>query len=323
METVEATAREQAQLLLKELGLTPVDAPGIRAVSEHSASVPIPCDGPNGEPFLLKFFIVPAEGRFYPPEVRIEDYARRESAFYRYLDSSDPNRNMLPAPRVVLVDPQDPSRWILLERITGAVGPAEEVLDQDSLFELLEKLKQVPTDRLMGRRDFPLNHWDPVSYLDRVRMMYDPVLYVIGEKRWTRVLAFFKEALHWTDNRRAVFVHGDFTEQNIVVDQDGRPYLTDFERVGIGNEDHDFAWFWIHCTRDQAWKRAILYRWFGNRVGSARIRSEWGIRATLVYLALRRLRFGYLAAGDEDPRQTANLALLDAAIEGSSALFPQ
>ena len=53
------------------------------------------------------------------------------------------------------------------------------------------------TEALLGRRNFPLNRWDTVSYLDRVRMMYDPVLFVIGEQRWSRVQSFFNEALQW------------------------------------------------------------------------------------------------------------------------------
>ena len=211
------------------------------------------------------------------------------------------------------------------ERIDPGVRshPSAEVLAQENLFELLNKMQQVPLERLMGRRAFPLNHWDPVSYLDRVRLMYDPVLFVIGERRWGRTLEFFKEALHWTDNRKHVLVHGDFTEQNILVDEDGRPYLLDFERIGIGNEDHDLAWFWIHAERDQKWKRSLMHRWLDRRVGSDRIRSEWGIRATIVYLALRRLRFGYLADGDADAQQAQNTALLDAALAGGDEFFPR
>ena len=238
------------------------------------------------------------------------------------MDSTDPDRIKLPAPRTVLIDPVDPPRWILLERIPGAVGPAEEVLGLDQLFDLLRKLQAIPMQRLIGRRDFPLNHWDPISYLDRIRLMYDPVLFVIGERRWTRSQEFFQEVLRWTDTRPSVLVHGDFTEQNILVDAQGRPYLLDFERLGFGNVDHDLAWFWIHSGRSQEWKKQLLQRYFGERVGSERIRAEWGIRAALVYLALRRLRFAYLVHGDEDPNVSANLALLDATFEGGTELFP-
>ena len=291
-------------------------------MSGHSSSIPIPCEGPNGELFLFKFFIPPAEGKFYPAGVRIDDYARREGAFYRFLDSTDPDRLRLPAPRTVLMDPSDPPNWILLERIPGAIGPAEELLGMDQLFELLQKLQAISIERLMGRRDFPLNHWDPISYLDRIRLMYDPVLFVIGEQRWTRSQDFFNEALRWTDTRPSVLVHGDFTEQNILVDDAGRPYLLDFERLGFGNPDHDLAWFWIHTERSQEWKKELMQRYLGQRVGSDRIRTEWGIRATLVYLAMRRLRFAYLMHGDEDPNVSANLALLDATLVGGTELFP-
>ena len=103
---------------------------------------------------------------------------------------------------------------------------------------------------------------------------------------------------------------------------DGRPFLIDFERVGMGNVDHDLAWFWIHSARNQEWNKRLVQRWLGERVGGDRIRAEWGIRSTLAYLAVARLRWGYLKHGDEDPRQSKNLALLDAAIAGGRDLFP-
>jgi hypothetical protein len=317
----EARYLEDAKQTLSELGLheTPVR---VRPVSGHQTSLLVPCEGDGRRQFLLKYFVAPAEGRFYPPDIRIEDYARREGGFYRFLDTVDPGRNLLPAPKTILIDTKDPPRWILLERIPSAVGPAEEVLGIDHVFELMSRLQKMPLDRLLGRRHFPLNHWDPVSYLDRARRMYDPVLFVVGERRWTRVEEFFREAIRWTDIRKPLLVHGDFTEQNILVDEHGEPFLVDFERVGVGNEDHDFAWFWIHTKRSNEWKTRLLERYLGHRVGSDRIRSEWGMRGALVYLALRRLRFGYMANGNEDRGQAPNLALLDAAVDGGRELFP-
>ena len=47
----------------------------------------------------------------------------------------------------------------------------------------------------------------------------------------------------------------------------------------------------------------------GGSLGGDRIRAEWGIRSAAVYLAVRRLRWGYLTSGDDDPRKGANLAL--------------
>jgi hypothetical protein len=63
-------------------------------------------------------------------------------------------------------------------------------------------------------------------------------------------------------------------------------------------------------------------RWLHSRVGGDRIRTEWGIRAAIALLAVQRLRWGYLTHGDEDPRLSANLALLDAALAGEADLFP-
>ena len=311
-----------AHQVIGELGLEVVGEMRRRFGVEHSSSLLVPCNGVDGRPFLLKFFVPPPEGKYYPAGVRIDDYARREGAFYRYLDSMDPERRMVSAPRTIVIDNRDPPRWILVERISGAVGPAEEVLSMDHVFELLRLIQDIPVDHLLGRRDFPLNRWDPVSLLERVRLMYDPVLYVIGEARWGRALEFFTEALRWNESRPQTVVHGDFTDHNILVDSEGRPFLLDFERIGIGNQDHDLGWFWIHSERSQEWKTSLLARYWERTVGSERIRSEWGIRSTLVYLALRRLRFSYLTCGDKDPDKAKNLGLLDAAMAGGAELFP-
>jgi len=321
-EHYERLYRKQALDVLAELGLEESKDIRVRPTSGHHSSILVPCDGFNAQAFLLKMFLPPEEGQYYPAGVRIDDYARRECAFYRYLDSVDPDRRMIPAPKTILLDSSDPPRWILLERIDGAIGPDEEVMGADHVFELLAMLKSLPVDQLMGRRNFPLNRLDTFSYLDRVRKMYDPVLKVIGEKRWTQTTEFFEEALRWTETRQQTIVHGDFTASNILINSDGAPYLLDFERIGIGNEDHDFAWFWIHSRRSQDWKLGLLSRFFETRVGSERIRAEWGIRAAIVYLALRRLRFSLLISGESDPNRSQNLGLLDAALIGSRDLFP-
>ena len=318
----ESRYRENAAQILTSLGLKEAENIRVRPASGHHSSIVVACDSASQHQYLLKYFIPPEEGHYYPAGVRLDDYARRECAFYRYLDSVDPERRMMPAPQTIVLDSADPPNWILLERIDSAIGPDEEVMGSDHIFELLRMLQSIPVDQLLGRRNFPLNRWDTFSHLDRVRKMYDPVLQVIGEKRWTQTSEFFDEALRWTETRQQTIVHGDFTANNILVNGDDKPYLIDFGRIGIGNEDHDFAWFWIHSDRSQEWKQNLLARFFETRMGSERIRSEWGIRSAIVYLALRRLRFSLLILGDEDPNRAQNLGLLDAALMGSHDLFP-
>ena len=246
-----ATVLPQEMLsVLSDLGLT--RRPNNILLSGHGTSLPVICDGRDGHSFLLKWYLPPKAGQTYPAGSRAEDFARREVGFYRLLDSIDPERRELPAPRTVLVGPGDPPQWLLLEWLRAAKGPSEEVLSTDHVFYLIDKLQALPIDRLLGRRDFPLNHWDPIGYLERIRLMYDSVLFVIGEQRWRHMQIFFDEAVRWTDGRKPVLVHGDFCEQNIVIDENGNPFLIDFERVGMGNIDHDIALFWIHT---KIWKK--------------------------------------------------------------------
>jgi aminoglycoside phosphotransferase (APT) family kinase protein len=310
-----------ARTLLRELQLSEIEQ-SRKMVSGHGSSLPLLARGTAGRTFLLKYYLATHPDTILPAGVRGDDYSRRETGFYRLLDSIDPERREFPAPRTIAVGPGDPASWLLLEWLPGAAGPAEEVISQEHVHQLLHKLNSMPTDRLMGRRGFPLEHWDPIGYLDRIRQMYDVVLFVIGEARWRNLQRFFGEAVRWTDGRPHVMVHGDFQESNIIVTDADRAFLVDFECVGIGNRDHDFAWYWLHSDRHPEWKRQLLHRWLGHSVGGDRIRAEWGIRSAIAYLAIRRLRWGYLRHGDEDARQSANIALLDAALEGGSALFP-
>ncbi len=314
----------QVRAVLEELGLSPSDAPPPRPFTEHSTSLLVPCTGVGGRRFLLKFFVPPIEGRFYPPEVKLEDYARREVAFYSFLDSFDAARRELPAPRTIMMDPKDPPRWILLEHLLTAKGPRSEMLGAAEILDLLNRLQNLPLERLLGRRNFPINRWDIVSLRDRVvRLMYDPLIFVVGEETWAEIRRFYDEAMRWLESRKPVPVHGDFIEDNLIVDQEHRPRLVDFERIGIGSPEHDFAWFWIHSDRPREWKRSFLDRFLADRFGSDRVRSEWSIRATIVYLACRRLRFGFLTHGEGDPGRSPNLALLKAALAGGAELFPR
>lgn len=320
-ESTLTTATQDAENLLASLNLES-DGSHLRPVSGHNSSLMLPCKGHDGRDFVLKYFVPPIEGKFYPAGVKIEDYARREAAFYRFLDSTDPDRLVLPAPKTVVIDHADPPQWMLLEWIQPAAGPIEESLGSEHVFELLAQLRRIPLDLLLGRRDFPLNRWDVVSYLERVRLMYEDVIGVIGDARWRGSMDFFAEATRWIESRPPAIVHGDFTEQNIMIDADGSPFLVDFERIGIGNEDHDFAWLWIHSDRESTFKRNLLERYLGHLVGSGRIRAEWGIRSALVYLALRRLRFDALMGPSPEDHTAANLGLLDAALRGGGDLFP-
>jgi aminoglycoside phosphotransferase (APT) family kinase protein len=318
-----ADVMEQARRVLEDLGIEESRTPAPRPVSGHHSSVLLPCSGRDGRAFLLKYFVPPSDGKFYPPEVRIEDYARREVAFYSFLDSWDSQRRELPAPRVVMMDQHDPPGWILLEWIEPSKAPRSEVLSAENVFDLLQRVQRLPMERLTGRRNFPLQRWDVTSLRDRVvRLMYDPLIFVVGEEVWATLRRFYTEAVRWCETRPPVPVHGDFTEDNVLVDPEGRPFLVDFERIGTGMPEHDFTWFWIHSQRPKEWKRDLFFRYLGDRVGSDRVRGEWAMRASAVYLASRRLRFGYLMYGEADRYRGSNLALLKAALSGGSEFFP-
>ena len=318
-----STAMDAAYKVLEGLGIEPRDEPAPRAISGHHSSVLVPCRGQDGQNYLLKYFVPPEEGKFYPPEVRIEDYARREIAFYSFLDSWDSARRELPAPRTILMDPKDPPGWILLEHIPPSPGPRLEQLSAETVFDLLTRIKAIPMERLMGRRNFPLNRWDLPALRDRVvRLMYEPLIFIVGEEIWSQIRKFFNEAMRWCETRPSVPVHGDFTGDNILIDPDGHPFLVDFERIGLGSPEHDFTWFWIHNRRPMEWKRALFLRFLADQHGSDRVRCEWSMRASAVYLACRRLRFGYLTHGEIDENRGANLALLEAALAGGRDFFP-
>ena len=147
---------EGARAVLEELGLRENEAIQLRAESGHNSSLPLPCMGPDGKPFVLKYFVPPSDSLHYPAGVRLDDYPRREAGFYRYLDMVDPHRLRVHSPKTILIDPADPPQWLLLEWIGGSSGPAEEWLGIDEFLSVLDELKAIPLDQLLGRRHFPL-----------------------------------------------------------------------------------------------------------------------------------------------------------------------
>jgi hypothetical protein len=149
-------------------------------------------------------------------------------------------------------------------------APRAEQIGASGIFDLLARFQDLDIDRMRGRRNFPLNRWDVVSLRDRVvRLMYEPLIFIVGEEMWLRIRDFYTEAVRWCETRPQVAVHGDFTEENILVDYDGRPHLVDFERVGLGSPEHDFTLLWIHSQRSKEWKRDFFARF----VEQVRLRS--------------------------------------------------
>ncbi len=63
-------------------------------------------------------------------------------------------------------------------------------------------------------------------------------------------------------------------------------------------------------------------RFMAGKHGSTYVRAQWGMRATAVYLACRRLRFGHVVHGVKDKYRKSNLALLEAAVAGGADFFP-
>ena len=91
----EAPYEVAALEVLAELGLKESDTGRMRPRSGHRSSILLPADGVDGRAFLLKYFLPPGDGQYYPPGVRLADYPRRECAFYRYLDTVDPERRTM------------------------------------------------------------------------------------------------------------------------------------------------------------------------------------------------------------------------------------
>jgi hypothetical protein len=180
-------------------------------ISGHRTSLPIIAEGQGGRQFLLKYYLPSPPDAVLPAGARPDDYARREVGFYRLLDSIDPERRDFRPRARSCVGPGDPAGLDPARMAARRRGPDRRSHRPGSRRELLQRLARLPTERLLGRRSFPLEHWDPIGYLDRIRAMYDAVLFVLGEARWRHVQRFFAEAVRWTDGRKQVLVHGDFT----------------------------------------------------------------------------------------------------------------
>ena len=165
--------------------------------------------------------------------------------------------------------------------------------------------------------------------------MYDDLLRdVVGDERWRRNApgVLRRGDMRWAESRPlTVLVHGDFTEDNIVVDPDGSsPYLVDFERVGH-RPRRTTTLPASGSTRERpdgvaSWR--LLERYLGHvawgRSGSA---AEWGIRVQhSCTWRMRRLRFATRPVrrrSRPSSRARQPRALLDAALDGRGRAVPR
>ncbi len=305
---------ESARVLacLEELGLEPQQA---QPFQSHDALF-LPALGRDGHPFLFKYFLSCPVGLFEPGLDPEGDCRRREAAFYRFLDVVDRDRVFLNVPRLVITDQADPPRWVLLEGIPGLHTAREETPRPDWLLDAIASIQRIPLRLTQGRRGLSLERWDPYAHREAIFKMREQVEPKVGPKAWDLLARTLNEAREWTDSQDPVLVCGDFQEDSLLLDEDGRIYLQDFRRVGWGNPDHDFSWLWVGTSRGKEYKDQLLQRYCASMGPSERTRVEWAIRSTAIYRACVALSTA------ETPGEIAPAGeLLERAILGGPYLF--
>lgn len=309
-----ATRPESAVVLeiIEELGLEPE---GTLPLQAHQALL-VPARGRDGNPFLLKYFQPCPVGKFDPSNDPEGECQRREAAFYRFLDVVDRERCLLNSPRLVLTDPRDPPRWVLLEGLEGMRVAGGEELRLDWLADALRALQRISLKLTLGRRGLMLERWDPYAHREVVFRMQGLVEPKVGPKAWDLLVRTLHEAREWTDSQDPVLVAGRFQDEMLLLDDHGRIYLHEFRRVGFGNPDHDFGWYWARCRRAPEFKQRLLQLYCSNLGTSGSLRVEWAVRGVAIYLACVKLAD---AGPGEDLGET--LELLERAILGGSHFF--
>lgn len=305
---------ETAQILecIEELGLQPRES---QPFQTHNALF-LQAEGRDGRLFLFKFYLSCPVGRFEPGLDPEGDCCRREAAFYRFLDVVDRDRVFLNVPRLVITDQGDPPRWVLLEGIPGLRKATEEPPRPDWLLDAMVSLQRIPLRLTQGRRGLALERWDPYAHREVVLKMREHVEPKVGPKAWDLLVRTLNEAREWTDSQEPVLVTGDFQDDSILMDEDGRIYLQEFRRVGWGNPDHDFSWYWVGTTRGKEFRDQLFQRYCASMGPSERARVEWAIRSTAIYRAS-------LALSQSNTTEEIASAgeLLERAILGGTYLF--
>ncbi len=305
---------ETAQVLecLEELGLEPREN---QPFQSHDALF-LQAYGRDGRLFLFKFYLSCPVGRFEPGLDPEGDCRRREAAFFRFLDVVDRDRVFLNVPRLVITDQADPPRWILMEGIEGLRPAAGERPRPDWLLDAMASIQRIPLRLTQGRRGLTLERWDPYAHREVILRMEAQVEPKVGPKAWDLLVRTLNEAREWTDSQDPVLVCGDFQEDSLLLDKDGRIYLQDFRRVGWGNPDHDLSWYWVGSSGDQEYRDQLLQRYCASMGPSERARVEWAIRSTAIYRACLSLSTA------QTPGEIAPAGeLLERAILGGPYLF--
>ncbi len=299
--------------IMEELGLTPLHPMPMVCTN----SLFFHAKGRDGRLFLLKAFKPCPVGRFDPGADPGGTCQKREASFYRFLDVVDRDRCFINVPKLVLSDPEDPPKWLLFEGCQDMEPAQGKELRMDWLIDASKALQRFPVKLTFGRRGLTLERWDPYAHREVIFRMREEVEPKIGQKAWDLLCRTLNEAREWVDTQDPVLVNGCFQEENLLVDSMGRIYIHDFRRVGLGNPDHDFSWFWIYSKRNEEFKNRLFNLYVSQLDAPAKIRLEWAMRSIAIYKACLEI-----AEGTDVDSLKESKELLEKALLRRSLLLP-
>lgn len=162
----------------------------------------------------------------------------------------------------------EPFPWLLLERcpaeITGNwFAFREDFLNQDNLitltyyFPFLQFLYQSLSRA--GSFDFSdLPKRDGTWLVNSLERKKDVVVSVFDEKTYDLIVEKLQESKRLLDEECRFLLHRDSHPENILLAEDGRLFLVDFNDNCFGNEAYGFGHLWVHGWKKPDWQKDFL-----------------------------------------------------------------
>jgi len=121
-----------------------------------------------------------------------------------------------------------------------------------------------------------------------------------------------------------IFAHGDFTLANqIVSDENGKVYLSDWDSVRIDNIAADLTHLWVQTWRYKDWRRKLLLEFLNSLSEKDRNRFKEIFRITAIEQAMAEIKWNSVACKKKYKKGVVDVSIktIKTALEGFEGLM--